>query len=157
MNVYKVICTSNGRRQLTPNFGRISISENSTIFRTTFRGSNICRILRNGDSSKIRGELPTADVQRIQHHNSWLKHWTNLCSPNDDFYSLNERLGTYLLTWTTLQAIVAQTSCEQRRSQTFVRTVEIFVWGASNSSKCRKGLGNRAATKQLHDFAATPK
>ncbi len=50
------------RRQLTPNFGRISISENSTIFRTTFRGSNICRILRNGDSSKIRGELPTAGL-----------------------------------------------------------------------------------------------
>ncbi len=49
------------RRQLTPKFGRISISENSSRFRTTFRGSNIWRI-RNGDSSKFRGELPTAGL-----------------------------------------------------------------------------------------------
>ncbi len=49
------------RRQLAPKFGRISISANSSIFRTTFRGSNIWRICRNGDSSKFRGELPTTD------------------------------------------------------------------------------------------------
>jgi len=51
-------CVYNSRRQLTPNFGRISISENSSNVWTTKCRSNIWRILRNGDSSSRVPLLP---------------------------------------------------------------------------------------------------
>jgi hypothetical protein len=52
------------RRQLVPFFPTISTSNISTKVSTwiRIRGWHFCRNVRNGDSSKIRGELPTAGL-----------------------------------------------------------------------------------------------